>query len=261
MFCHHCGLLGHDLNHYASYYAILKNGGEVRFQYGDWLRATGLRLWSPPKHDSSSWFSSSNTKGGTTANQEGRTRVHQQAVDTPFNAIPRSNVTYQNGNNGNKGVTPKLQEFKGVNAGNGNLATVMTKVNSKVTNSVEDNVEKYDLVTVIQELNLKTAASTEENESGRFTASSDGYNEPHSGPDKTKAEWTRAPRMDCGPSRVEEGEPRLILGKRDATQRDIEETNQGKEAQVLKRNQKNGDYSTVSTAGVSEHPCQSQWEY
>lgn len=64
MFCHHCGLLGHDLNHCASYYAILKNGGEVRFQYGDWLRATGLRLWSPPKHDLSSWFSSSNTKGG-----------------------------------------------------------------------------------------------------------------------------------------------------------------------------------------------------
>lgn len=176
MFCHHCGLLGHDLNHCASYYAILKNGGEVRFQYGDWLRATGLRLWSPPKHDSSSWFSSSNTKGGTTANQEGSTRVHQLAVDTPFNAIPRSNVTYQNGNNGNKGVTPKLQEFKGVNAGNGDLATVMTKVNSKVTNSVEDNVEKYDSVTVIQELNLKTTALMEENESGRFTATSDGYN-------------------------------------------------------------------------------------
>lgn len=52
-------------------------------------------------------------------------------------------------------MTPKLQEFKGVNASNGNLATVMTKVNSKVTNSVEDNVEKYDSVTVIQELNLK----------------------------------------------------------------------------------------------------------
>lgn len=84
-------------------------------------------------------------------------------------------------------MTPKLQEFKGVNAGNGDLATVMTKVNSKVTNSVEDNVEKYDSITVIQELNLKTAALMEENESGRFTATSDGYNKPHSGPDKTKA--------------------------------------------------------------------------
>lgn len=98
----------------------------------------------------------------------------------------------------------------------------------------------------------------EENESGRFTATSDGYNKPHSGPDKTKAKWTRALRMDCGPSRVEEGEPRLILGKRDATQRDIKETNQGKEAQVLKRNKKNGDYSTDSMAGLSKHPCQSQ---
>ena len=53
---------------------------------------------------------------------------------------------------------------------------------------------------------------------------------------------------------VEEGEPRLILGKRDATQRGIEETNQGEEAQRLKR-KKNGDYSTDSTARVLDHPC------
>lgn len=51
---------------------------------------------------------------------------------------------------------------------------------------------------------------------------------------------------------VVEGEPRLILGKRDATQRGIEETNQGEEAQRLKR-KKNGDYSTDSTARVLEH--------
>ena len=59
---------------------------------------------------------------------------------------------------------------------------------------------------------------------------------------------------------VEEGEPRLILGKRDATQRGIEETNQGEEAQRLKR-KKNGDYSTDSKARVLDHPCRTQWEY
>ena len=40
-FCHFCGLLGHDLRHYTSHYAMEKNGGDVEYQYGDWLKALG----------------------------------------------------------------------------------------------------------------------------------------------------------------------------------------------------------------------------
>lgn len=43
IFCYHYGLLGHDLNHCVSHHAISKNGGEVLYQYGDWLRATEPR--------------------------------------------------------------------------------------------------------------------------------------------------------------------------------------------------------------------------
>lgn len=39
--CHYCGILGHDLKHYATHYAMEKNGGSVEYQYGDFLRATG----------------------------------------------------------------------------------------------------------------------------------------------------------------------------------------------------------------------------
>ena len=35
MFCHHCGLLGHDLRHCASHFAASKGGSEMRYQYGD----------------------------------------------------------------------------------------------------------------------------------------------------------------------------------------------------------------------------------
>uniref|UniRef100_A0A7N2LS13 DUF4283 domain-containing protein n=1 Tax=Quercus lobata TaxID=97700 RepID=A0A7N2LS13_QUELO len=52
IFCHYCGLLGHDLKHCASHFATTKNGGEVICQYGDWLKASGGRLWSPSKRES-----------------------------------------------------------------------------------------------------------------------------------------------------------------------------------------------------------------
>lgn len=49
MFCHCCGLLRHDIRHCAGHYAALKNGKEVVCQYGDWLKAVGVRYVSPSK--------------------------------------------------------------------------------------------------------------------------------------------------------------------------------------------------------------------
>ena len=52
MFCHHFGLLGHDLKHCASYFALTKNEGEVICKYGDWLKAMGGQNHSPPCRNS-----------------------------------------------------------------------------------------------------------------------------------------------------------------------------------------------------------------
>ena len=49
MFCHYCGLLGHDIRHCAGHYATSKNGKEVVCQYGDWLKALGAHNGSPSK--------------------------------------------------------------------------------------------------------------------------------------------------------------------------------------------------------------------
>lgn len=51
IFCHYCGLLGHDLCHCASHYAMEKNGGQIEYQYGDWLNVFDGRLRSPPRKD------------------------------------------------------------------------------------------------------------------------------------------------------------------------------------------------------------------
>lgn len=49
LFCHFCGILGHDLRHCASHFSATKKGREVECQYGDWLKATGGSQRSPQK--------------------------------------------------------------------------------------------------------------------------------------------------------------------------------------------------------------------
>ena len=43
MFCHYCGLLGHDIKHCAIYFGLMKSRKEVQLQYGEWLKASGGR--------------------------------------------------------------------------------------------------------------------------------------------------------------------------------------------------------------------------
>ena len=43
VFCHYCGLLGHDLRYCAQYFSKTKTGVDVERGYGDWLKATGGR--------------------------------------------------------------------------------------------------------------------------------------------------------------------------------------------------------------------------
>ena len=43
MFCHYCGLLGHDIKHCANYFGLMKSGKEVQLQYKEWLKASGGR--------------------------------------------------------------------------------------------------------------------------------------------------------------------------------------------------------------------------
>lgn len=64
MFYHHCGLLGHDVRHCAIHFAMIKKEGEVRCQYGDWLRAFGGRPQSPPKRTTANPPMSANRRDG-----------------------------------------------------------------------------------------------------------------------------------------------------------------------------------------------------
>ena len=49
MFCHFCGILGHDLCHCPAHFAATKEIDNVDYQYGEWLKANSGRTKSPPR--------------------------------------------------------------------------------------------------------------------------------------------------------------------------------------------------------------------
>lgn len=49
IFCHYCGLLGHDLQYCAAHFEFKKSGEDFEYQYADWLRATSNRQRSPTR--------------------------------------------------------------------------------------------------------------------------------------------------------------------------------------------------------------------
>ena len=67
MFCHFCGILGHDLKHCAAHYAIEKQGGRVEYQYGEFLKETRSR---PMASTSKNTNPMSNTEKGNGSEPE-----------------------------------------------------------------------------------------------------------------------------------------------------------------------------------------------
>ena len=51
IFCHFCGLLDYDIRHCVGHFATEKGNKEVKYQYGDWLKASGSCPRTSPKHD------------------------------------------------------------------------------------------------------------------------------------------------------------------------------------------------------------------
>ena len=80
MFCHYCGLLRHDLRHCASYFALTKNGKEVSFQCGEWLKASEGRMGSRPVKNS--WHDTVVDDGRVKLNGERQRRQKATTMQT-----------------------------------------------------------------------------------------------------------------------------------------------------------------------------------
>ena len=70
IFCHYCGILGHDFKNCAAHYAAEKNGGAEEYQYGEFLRAIGGR-----SRGSASQSTSAKSSSAEGAGHQGRSHV------------------------------------------------------------------------------------------------------------------------------------------------------------------------------------------
>lgn len=139
IFCNYCGFLGHDLKHCARHYAASKQEGEVRCQYGDWLRATGLRSRSPPKRELTR-FGSSDPEGGVESGGEGKADGQQVAADIPAKANPSTLVTHAKCISVNGGADPDFMELNESNAEMGGTVIENLEVIEGESNVREVNI-------------------------------------------------------------------------------------------------------------------------
>uniref|UniRef100_A0A7N2LZ86 Zinc knuckle CX2CX4HX4C domain-containing protein n=1 Tax=Quercus lobata TaxID=97700 RepID=A0A7N2LZ86_QUELO len=107
MFCHCCGLLGHDLRHCASHFAEEKKGGDVEYQYEDWLKALGSHPRALQKHDKDRTYGSH----GDTVDEQQPEMVDSAAIIVLTAENQRESITDEIGNDEIHGSILMVQEI------------------------------------------------------------------------------------------------------------------------------------------------------
>ena len=219
IFCFFCGLLGHDVRHCANHFAVEKNGGEVDYQYGEWLKAFGGRSRSPPR---------STPRGGGAENDQSSDtweirRPMSQGVDKPQH-MDNPKVYAENMDTQGKGVQQSVAKNIGVIEGENIDKPVPFVVEKIKVNSNVDQMVRQDKFSVDEPSKLEPISDFEQsmgadegeindtstpifvenikvNSKARLvdTESNLSVTGPSElKPAKLKSTWTRIMRMDYG---------------------------------------------------------------
>uniref|UniRef100_A0A7N2MAT8 DUF4283 domain-containing protein n=1 Tax=Quercus lobata TaxID=97700 RepID=A0A7N2MAT8_QUELO len=225
MFCHWCGLMGHDLKHCALHFAALKNGGSVTCQYGEWLKSTGGRPRSPSRKDTTH---KNTTQGNEEADQRRNNTSEGREAAEDDN---RGSINPRDSDNSEKG--------KSMESGSSSDFTEQ---------SITDMV-----VTELENSNSNGSAITRTENAEHVDI------KKNSGPHfaKPRPTWTKIARMDHGPGDLVTEEPVAVLGKRGVYQ-DVQETEESIEKQSRKRSKSQTSSQCYTTAGVMDHPYREQ---
>ena len=237
LFCHHCGILGHDLRHCAVYFKATKNEGEIRCQYGDWLKATGGRNRSPGRRNTTRDEASE-----TVHREENRTAQTSPGATAADGRVtePRSREQVALRTETLTGNQGTVADSSDVAAGFKELdVTSMERSAAEVTNTVGIGFMTEAECDVVDPMQV---------------VSVDVGNGPQS--PNPKGTWTRLRRNITEPQEVNK-ESKPVLGKR-STKR--EGSNQGEDEHVegVKRGKRSMKSNSEEVAGVSMHPCRSQ---
>uniref|UniRef100_A0A7N2N8K3 Zinc knuckle CX2CX4HX4C domain-containing protein n=1 Tax=Quercus lobata TaxID=97700 RepID=A0A7N2N8K3_QUELO len=140
VFCHYCGVLGHDLRYRPAHYEESKKSTTTDYQYGDQLRASNGRNRSPPHQRNAS------SPGDELFDKEDNHTVERSGIGAVTKTAakvltPSDMQTNQFGNNDLHGVDPDIQA---------NISEVIAQVTSCMDNHVPSLVPGVD-----SDLNLK----------------------------------------------------------------------------------------------------------
>ena len=202
MFCHHCGLLGHDTRHCVKYFALTTNGKETSLQYGKWLKVSGAWRWS----------SSVKNSQRNTMVEDGcmKTNVQGEAAVDSFNL---ANPSEQEGNG--KGNTSKSRDIQEVGFNGAEIVVNVEidmdwlasgcKGNRSLEYRLKTNMTKENLMLHAEKNVLNMGSDSSEHVEDKVSV---GPNES-----KIKPTWTRLAHMIEGYKNSTLVEPNMILGK------------------------------------------------
>lgn len=242
MFCHFCGLLGHDLRHCRGYFSVTRSGGEVECQYGDWLKATGGRYRSPTKRSTESSHEpnfETDDRGDHGPSSTSMVQAEKAAVTESKVENPREKEGCENGKS----------EILGNGALQNPTITAVEKLHKE-----RSGVHGLDESNVHFNVNQEAIMKVQQVDQGNVSIQNGPNNQ------KSKPTWVRLRRMDCGPKEAEVGEKISVLGKR-MTKNLLEENNtRDVEEQPGKRGKTDAheECSKETSARVDYRPCREQ---
>ena len=266
MFCHFCGILGHDLKNCAAHFAAEKQGRKVEYQYGEFLKASGIR---PRASTTKAAFSTPSTEDGNGSNVKqtsGQAAQEEVQVQTAV-----SDNRMKNPSNVYKGSSVN----QGMNAENvhGNKVSLEcnTNVQELIAETGELNADMGPKIMAVGQSNMELNEKVDKNgiriedsegqprvlhvESSQHVDSNSHTPLDKIGPNnlRPKGMWTRINRMELGLGEPTKASNIHALGKRNS--REVQE---GKvDIQDAKRSKMGSDDGSTGyiSARVEDHPC------
>ena len=206
VFCHFCGILGHDLRHCPAYYEKSKRSTALAYQYGDWLRASNGRNRSPQRPRTS-------PHGDDGVDKEDNQTVERNemgaAATTAARVLAHSNLnTNQTGNIEIHGMFPDIQP-NSVERIAQNTKCMESNVPNFSHGAVTEGMNNHGPKIVI-EVDSKTDSTVDVD-----NGPEEGNNEVGlivSRPNKQVGKWNRINRMEVGLNHLNKPTCMLMLG-------------------------------------------------
>ena len=248
MFCHFCGIMGHDLKNCAQHYASRKNGVEKACQYGEWLKATDGQFRSLPKETPTN---SKQTNNETVSQGLGGQGAAVVVVGEKQMEAPMERKSHANDDNAKKGSMESEENVPVTDVVIDGAIMGIVKLLSSIINTavlISNSTQIPTITPTVHVGDMLTKLHAEHVSDNDQVGLQDS---------KHKPTWKRVIRMDCGPRGDNRDEVLHVLGKRSLQSQEAA-SDDGVENIEKKKSKTQHDTQISETAGVSEYPCRAQ---